>query len=150
MKILIGLFVLLLSGCATMVTTSQAVTLEFRPGNQSPMKGLTEMIVVGTDQKVFISQEVVVSNNDIASAQVIEGFGSPQILIVFTGAGAEKFSRATEKNIGRPLGIVIDGQLYSAPIVRQTISSPRMIISGRFTQEEALRIVNGIKIKSGY
>ncbi len=106
--------------------------------------------MVGTDQKVFISQEVVVSNNDIASAQVIEGFGSPQILIVFTGAGAEKFSRATEKNIGRPLGIVIDGQLYSAPIVRQTISSPRMIISGRFTQEEALRIVNGIKIKSGY
>ena len=133
-----------------MVATSQAVTLEFRPGNQSPMEGLTEMTVVGTDQKVFISQEVVVSNNDIASAQVIEGFGSPQILIVFTGAGAEKFSRATEKNIGRPLGIVIDGQLYSAPIVRQTISSPRMIISGRFTQEEALRIVNGIKIKSGY
>ena len=147
MKILIGLFVLLLSGYITMPTTSQAVTLEFRPGSQSLMKGLTEMTVVGTDQKVYISQDVVVSNNDIASAEIMEGFVSPQILIVFTRPGAEKFSQATENNIGKPLGIVIDGQLFSAPIVRQTISSPRMIISGRFTQEEALRIVNGINTK---
>lgn len=147
MKMLIGLFVLLLSGCITMPGTSQAVTLEFRPGSQSPMEGLTEMTVVGTDQKVYISQDVVVSSNDIVSAEFIEGFGSPQILIVFTRAGVEKFSRATENNIGRPLGIVIDGQLFSAPIVRQTISTPRMIISGRFTQVEALRIVNGINTK---
>ena len=130
-----------------MPTTSQAATLEFRPGSQSSMKGLTEMTVVGTDQKVYISQDVVVSNNDIASAEIMEGFGSPQILIVFTRAGAEKFSQATENNIGKPLGIVIGGQLFSAPIVRQTISTHRMIISGRFTQEEALRIVNGINTK---
>jgi len=91
MKILIGLFVLLLSGYITMPTTSQAATLEFRPGSQSPMKGLTEMTVVGTDQKVYISQDVVVSNNDIVSAEIMEGFGSPQILIVFTRAGAENF-----------------------------------------------------------
>ncbi len=147
MKILIGLFVLLLSGCITMPGTSQAVTLEFRPGSQSPMEGLTEMTVVGTDQKVYISHDVVISNNDIASAEFIEGFGSPQILIVFSKDGMEKFYRATENNIGRPLGIVIDGQLFSAPIVRETISTPRMIISGRFTQEEALRIVKGINTK---
>ena len=147
MKKMIALFMLVLTGCATMPGTSQAVTLEFRPGSQSPMEGLTEMTVVGTDQKVCISQEVVLSNNDIASAQVIEGFGSPQILIIFTKAGTEKFSRATENNIGKPLGIVIDGQLFSAPIVRETISTPRLIISGRFTQEEALRIVNGINAK---
>ena len=147
MKILIGLFVLVLTGCTTMPSTSQAVTLEVRPGSQSPMKGLTEMTVVGTDQKVYISQDVVASNNDIASAQIIEGFGSPQILIVFTRGGAEKFSRATENSIGKPLGIVIDGQLFSAPIVRETISTPRMLISGLFTQEQALRIVNGINTK---
>ena len=144
MKTMIVLFILVLTGCATLVTTSQAVTLEFRPGGLSPMEGLTEMAVVGTDQKVYISQDVVVSNNDIVSAEVIEGFGSPQILIVFTRAGTKKISRATENNIGRPLGIVIDGRLFSAPIVWKTISTPRMIISGRFTQEEALRIVNGI------
>ncbi|MBW1750225.1 MAG: hypothetical protein JRJ37_05935 [Deltaproteobacteria bacterium] len=147
MKKMIVLFILVLIGCAIMPATSQAVTLEFRLGSQSPMEGLTEMTVVGTDQKVYISQDVVVSSNDIASARVIEGFGSPQILIVFTRVGAEKFSGATENNIGKPLGIVIDGQLFSAPIVRQTISSPRMIISGRFTQEEALSIVNEINNK---
>jgi preprotein translocase subunit SecD len=147
MKKMIVLFILVVIGCAIIPATSQAVTLEFRPGSQSPMEGLTEMTVVGTDQKVYISQDVVVSNNDIVSAEFIEGFGSPQILIVFTRAGVEKFSRATENNIGKPLGIVIDGQLFSAPIVREMISSPRMIISGRFTQEEALRIVNGINKK---
>jgi len=147
MKEMIALVMLVLAGCATMPGTSQAITLEFRPGSQSPMEGLTEMTVVGTDQKIYISQDVVVSSNDIVSARVIEGFGSPQILIVFTRVGAENFSRATENNIGKPLGIVIDGQLFSAPIVRQTISTPRMIISGRFTQEEALRIVNGINTK---
>ena len=147
MKMMIALFMLVLTGCAIMPTTSQAVTLEFRPGSQSPMQGFTEMTVVGTDQKVYISQKVVVSSSNIVSAEVIEGYGSPQILIIFSKAGTEKFSRATENNIGKPLGIVINGQLFSAPIVRETISTPRMIISGRFTQEEALRIVNGINTK---
>ncbi|MEA2115734.1 MAG: hypothetical protein U9P36_10200 [Thermodesulfobacteriota bacterium] len=147
MNKMIALVMLVLIGCATMPATNQVVTLEFRPGSQSLVEGMTEMTVVGTDQKVYISQDVAVSNNDIASAEVMEGFVSPQILIVFTGAGAEKFTRATESNIGKPLGIVIDGQLFSAPIVREMISTPRMIISGRFTQVDALRIVNEINKK---
>ncbi|MHC4308087.1 MAG: protein translocase subunit SecD, partial [Planctomycetota bacterium] len=41
----------------------------------------------------------------------------------------------TERNIGKPLAIILDGTLYSAPIIRDRIPG-KGIIEGNFTQEE--------------
>lgn len=133
-----------LAGCAMMPSAKPAVTLQFRPGSQTPATGLTEMTVVGSDQKVYLSNEVVLSNADVKSACVVTGPSGPQIDIVFTKPGAERFARATADNIMKPLGILVDGQLISAPIVREKISGGRAVISGRFSEHEARRIAAGI------
>jgi hypothetical protein len=121
-----------------------AVRLEFRPGFQSPGPGLTQMTVPGSDTPVYISDEGVLSNADVESARVVEGPHGPQIEIVFTKAGAQRFASATESNLMEPLAIFVDGQLLSAPIVREKISGGKAIITGRFSKEEAERIANGI------
>ena len=60
---------------------------------------------------------------------------SPVIGFEFDQAGRSKFGRLTERSIGKPLAIILDGTLYSAPIIRDRIPG-KGIIEGNFTQEE--------------
>lgn len=61
----------------------------------------------------------------------------PQIEVDFSGEGAELFAQITSRNIGKPLAIFLDGELISAPSVREKITSGKAVISGQFTVEEA-------------
>lgn len=60
--------------------------------------------------------------------QAVIGFEFDQI-------GKAKFGRLTERNIGNPMAIILDGILYSAPVIRDRIPG-KGIIEGNFTQEE--------------
>ena len=59
----------------------------------------------------------------------------PVIGFEFDQSGRSKFGRLTERNIGKPLAIILDGTLYSAPIIRDRIPG-KGIVEGNFTQEE--------------
>jgi hypothetical protein len=146
-KIATLMLMVTLAGCTTMPSAKPGVTLQFRPGSQTPATGLTEMTVVGSDQKVYLSNEVVLSNADVKSARVVTGPSGPQIDIIFTQPGTERFTRATANNIMRPLGILVDGQLISAPIVREKITGGRAVMSGPFSEQEARRIAAGISAR---
>ncbi|MCX7871860.1 MAG: protein translocase subunit SecD [Verrucomicrobiae bacterium] len=67
-----------------------------------------------------------------------------QILIRFEliDEGAKLFADITRENIGQRLAIVLDGELYSAPIIRSEIPSGSGVIEGRFTPEEAIELAN--------
>ena len=143
-KMLILAVVAALAGCATTGRRTAAVTLEFRPASQSPGPGLMEMAVPGSENLVYVSEQVVLANSDVKSARVTSGQFGPQIDIMFTEAGAERFTRATENNISKPLAVLVDGKLLIAPIVQQKVTGGRAVITGRFTEQEAKRIADGI------
>ena len=145
-KILFLAIVVALTGCATTRDQKTSVLLEFRPGSQSPGPGLTKMTVVGSEQTLYISEDVVLGNADVSSSRVVSGVnGRLRIKITFTTTtGAERFATATENNVRKPLGILVDGKLISAPIVMEKITGRSAEISGSFTQEEAKRIADGI------
>jgi len=63
--------------------------------------------------------------------------GQPEIAIEFNAVGAKLFEEITEKNINRPVGIFLDDQLVSSPIVRHKIIGGQAVISGQFDSEEA-------------
>lgn len=63
--------------------------------------------------------------------------GKPVVQITFTPKGGEKFGKITERNVGRPLAIVLDDQVVSAPVVNGPIYGGNAEISGNFTTEEA-------------
>ncbi len=67
------------------------------------------------------------------------GFDRQQRSLVnftFNAEGGRIFAELTERNIGQPLGIVLDDELYSAPVIRSRIGR-RGQIEGRFTAQEA-------------
>jgi preprotein translocase subunit SecD len=55
----------------------------------------------------------------------------------FNSEGARRFGKLTGENIGKQLGIILDGQVYSAPSLRTRIGGGRGFIHGRFTSQEA-------------
>lgn len=63
--------------------------------------------------------------------------GAPEIAIQFSPEGQERFAQITKEHINKRLAIVMDGHLYSAPVIRSEISEGKALISGSFTEAEA-------------
>ncbi len=69
----------------------------------------------------------------------------PQIGIVFDSEGAKLFAKITKENIGKPLAILLDGQVISAPIIQGEIVGGQAQISGQFSIQEANALARGLK-----
>jgi len=63
-------------------------------------------------------------------------YGSDRISLQFTELGSKRWAQATHDNINRPIAIVIDGLVSSAPVVNEEISSGKAMITGHFTAVE--------------
>lgn len=66
----------------------------------------------------------------------------PVIVLSFNEEGARIFKDVTQKYLGKPVAIYLDGQLISSPIVRDVIENGEAQITGKFTLDEAKLLVN--------
>jgi preprotein translocase subunit SecD len=110
----------------------------------SPGNGLTEMKVGESGRKVYLRDEIVLSNEDVASASVRQRQGGPAIQIVLNETGREKLAEATSLNLNKPLAMLVNGRVLSAATIREPVFGDTAIITGNFTEEEATRIAEGI------
>lgn len=75
------------------------------------------------------------------------GTGNAEVLLEFDKTGARLFADATLANVGKPLLIVIDDEVISAPNVNEPINDGSAVISGHFTAEEANNLA--VQLRSG-
>ena len=71
--------------------------------------------------------------------------GEPRIGFQLDSQGAAAFAEVTRENIGNRLAIVLDGDLYSAPVIRSEIPGGSGEISGNFSIQEAYELVNALR-----
>lgn len=85
-----------------------------------------------------------------ASLQFGNGTGAlsttPVVQVNFNTKGAQLFSSITDKNVGRQLGIFLDGALLSAPTIQEKIDGGSAIISGNFTAETAKQLATNLNL----
>lgn len=86
---------------------------------------------------------------DLKSADVAfdQTTGNPIVALEFSSEGGEKFARITERNIGKPVAILLDEDVVSAPVVQQTITGGSAQISGEFDLEQAKNLA--IQLNAG-
>jgi preprotein translocase subunit SecD len=86
---------------------------------------------------------------DLKSAKVSfdQVSGKAIVQISFSEEGAKKFASLTEKNKGKPLPIVLDNSVISAPVVSDKIVGGNAQISGNFTTDAARDIA--IQLNAG-
>jgi len=68
-----------------------------------------------------------------------------EVKMEMTTSGAKVWSKMTEENIGKPIAIVLDNIVYSAPNVISKIDAGNSSITGSFTTEEAQDLANILK-----
>jgi len=79
----------------------------------------------------YISDASQLDERDIADAQPLENpqTGRPEVYVVLTADGTEKFARLTREMIGEKLAILVDGTVHAAPIVQGEITGGRVSIT---------------------
>ena len=71
--------------------------------------------------------------------------GTPEVSMSMNGEGAGIWARLTGDNIGKQIAIVLDGMVYSYPVVNGKIEGGSSQITGQFTIEEAEDLANVLK-----
>lgn len=71
--------------------------------------------------------------------------GQPDIQMSMDPVGARIWEKMTGENVGRPIAIVLDEIVYSAPAPSEKIAGGNSNISGSFTVEEAQDLANILK-----
>lgn len=71
--------------------------------------------------------------------------GAIQVALQFNDEGRDLFAEITRKNIGKRVGIFIDGQLISAPTVQSEIPGGQAVITGAGSLEEARALARSLQ-----
>ena len=82
----------------------------------------------------------------MSAAPDFDQYGAPIVVFEWNNEGALLFQQITSRNLQKPLAILIDQQIISAPVVEAVITN-RGQIQGNFTIDEARDLVN--KLNSG-
>ena len=82
-----------------------------------------------------VERRAIVTGEQLKDAQ--PGFDSrssePIVSFRFDSRGGKRFADVTKKNVGRPFAIVLDGEVISAPVIREAILGGSGQISGNFS-----------------
>ena len=99
--------------------------------------------------KYLVKQIPILTGSQVVDAQVAFDQQTNQPVINFTLStfGAKVFGDFTAKNVGVRLAVVLDGKVFSAPVIRERIGGGSGQISGNFTVNEAGNVA--IALRSG-
>ena len=90
------------------------------------------------ESTIILDSEALMGGEDITNARpAFNEFGQSYVALEFNSRGASNFERITGEHIKKRMAIVLDGKVYSAPVIQDRIAGGRASITGNFTTEEA-------------
>ncbi|MCW5556399.1 MAG: sigma-70 family RNA polymerase sigma factor [Verrucomicrobiae bacterium] len=111
------------------------------PGEDSELMTNNVRLSTGTvlPQMLRVQKTPLMNDTAVRLASVITDpvSGRPKIEIEFSDVGRELLAAITRENLNKRLAVVLDGRLYSAPVIQSEISGGKVQIIGDFTEEEA-------------
>ncbi len=118
------------------------------PGEKDPQKAIE---TIGKTAVLEFKDEegnTALTGEDLRDAKEQMDQGkNPVVALEFSDEGGDKFARLTEANIGRHIGIYLDGELLTNPVVNEAITGGRAVITGQRTLDEAKDLA--ILLRSG-
>jgi len=97
-------------------------------------------------ERLYVQKTPLLDYTAIKAAAVTRNAssGAPEIDVEFNDVGSELFTAVTAANLNKRLAIVLDGQLYSAPLIRSPITGGKARITGNFSEDEATDLASKI------
>jgi preprotein translocase subunit SecD len=87
----------------------------------------------------MLKKDVPLTGADLETARVETGgdYGMPVVAFKFKPEAGSVFANLTGNNVGKNLAIVLDGVVYSAPLIKSRISGGSGIVEGQFSMDDA-------------
>ncbi len=86
----------------------------------------------------LIKKRTMLTGDHLTNAQVrIDRFNEPYVSLEFDSRGASIFERITDRHKKERLAIILDDNVYSAPVIQERISGGQAQITGQFSMQEA-------------
>lgn len=98
-----------------------------------------QLMFVDEKGKVLLTGDMVARASKEVGTTKEGGVSEPYVSLEFNEEGTKLFAQATADNIGKPIGIVLDDEMVSSPVVNSVIKDGKAMITGHFTPEEAER-----------
>lgn len=99
-------------------------------------------------QRLLLKKQTLLTGGALKDAQIgFDSYGASNVSIEFNSEGQEKFAEITKNNVGRRLAILLDGDIETAPVIREAILTGDAQITGDFTPEDAKR--TALVLRSG-
>lgn len=91
-----------------------------------------------TERPIVLQKDALMTGEYITDARSnIDSMNQAYVSLSFNSAGSRLFERVTGDNVERRLAIVLDGKVYSAPVIREKIRGGTAQITGSFSTDEA-------------
>ncbi len=118
------------------------------PGEKNPEKAIETIGKTAVMEFKDESGATRLTGKDLKTAkEQIENGNQNVVAIEFTDEGADKFADLTAANVGHKIAILLDGEVLTAPVVNESITGGKAVITGSRTLEEAKNLA--ILLRSG-
>lgn len=105
----------------------------------------------GIERKVvyLMKKQSLMTGDSLTEARVNidQRFNEPYVSISFNSTGAKLFEQITGNNLKKRMAIILDNNVYSAPMIQDRIAGGNAQITGSFTMQEAKDLA--IVLRSG-
>ncbi len=78
----------------------------------------------------YDESKIVLDGSEVTNAQAVTENGQPKVALTLSDTGTAKFATATQENAGGSIAICMDGQVISAPTVKEAITNGQAVITG--------------------
>jgi SecD/SecF fusion protein len=123
------------------ISNNQPVPADYEllshPETQPPAPPVVEKLVVKKQPETGLTGNIVQSAN-----VSVDSMGQPSISFVLNPGSTATFAVVTRTNLHHRLAIVMDGRLYSAPMIATPVDTGRATIAGNFSRNEARQLAN--------
>jgi len=109
--------------------------LDAKSGKPLSEKQVRERILYADPKAVILTG----SDLEPGGARVEIADGMTSLHLTFTMAGSVRFAAFTHGHINEYLGVVLDGRLLQAPVIRSAITSGEAVLTGVWQDEEEAR-----------
>ena len=128
----------------------QTPTLEFKLAIQSTSTSVLPKLATGatttTDEPKVTFIDTGLTGRYLENSQLVFSQNSQEAVVSlqFNKEGSDLFAKITRENNGKVLAIFLDGEVISAPAIREEIQGGKAQISGGFTPAAAKTLVRNL------
>lgn len=113
---------------AALQLIGQTAQLQFWESDVQPDATMSAVAYLDTFRPTELSGEQL----DRAQVQFDPTTGAPVVALQFNTEGSQLFAEITQRNIGKPVGIYLDNQPVTLPVVNEAIYGGQAVIQGQF------------------